>query len=426
MKYLSVCCLCLMVNIAIGQKLSKNKYGHAVDFIDCKINEYTLKDDQLAAYKEQCSCSANTDYRKIESFLKDQKLKKNMTMAGEIQKLKSDQGGLNAEDAAAFFTGKIFNDKKHYATLAAFYEKHNKENSFPGLISEIKVGLSEIAEAADPDEQGTQKKYDPPTFYVTPDSLDRALLQLQKLQDKDNSFFKGFLVDIDVIAIVFSLLCFFIVFRLRKDSPQTFVKTTGNFQDIPEYIRTYVKTKIDEKVPETVLRKITDSSKQEYYDKQIKELREELTALRQKLDRLPAGRLTVDTLAEETKTPEVIPKDVPPQDKAETRQEVFYLSTPTQEGNFNTQSATASYREGASIYRVTRLSPDRGQFQIDEHETAVRLALQYISLRIQPCCTPVNAYDQDAKRIRVIKPGLLERQGDKWVVLEKSEISYEN
>src|SRR5690606_11239158 len=100
-------------------------------------------------------------------------------------------------------------------------------------------------------------------------------------------------------------------------------------------------------------------------------------------------------------------------------------STPNANGSFNESSATATYKEGASIYKFTKESFNKATFRLDDREASVRLAVQYPDKNIDPVCDALNAYNAKATRIVTREPGTVELLGDKWVLKQKAKISYE-
>jgi hypothetical protein len=106
------------------------------------------------------------------------------------------------------------------------------------------------------------------------------------------------------------------------------------------------------------------------------------------------------------------------------RREVFYLSTPNEDGSFNEKSAYTSYREGASIYKFTKTSSREAVFEIDESEMSANLALQYPDKNIDPVCEAQNAFDPKASRIVTVQGGKAELEGDRWKVKKKAVIKY--
>lgn len=156
-------------------------------------------------------------------------------------------------------------------------------------------------------------------------------------------------------------------------------------------------------------------------DARISELKREVDSLENKLrgDELPSDRF-----ASRLEEP---PKMMPRHESLKASLEVFYLSSPNEDGSFNEKSAHSSYREGASIYKFTKTSQTQAEFQIDERESSVKLALAYPSRHIVPVCEAENAYNAKAAQIITVQGGLGKAMldGDKWKVLRKALIRYE-
>ena len=110
----------------------------------------------------------------------------------------------------------------------------------------------------------------------------------------------------------------------------------------------------------------------------------------------------------------------------EIKTETFFLSNPNADGTFNESSALSQYKEGASIYRFTKVGNNIAKFQIDERESSVKLALQFPDKSIDPVCEATNSYNPKAKRIVTESPGDAELIGDKWVKNNKAKIRYES
>ena len=106
--------------------------------------------------------------------------------------------------------------------------------------------------------------------------------------------------------------------------------------------------------------------------------------------------------------------------------EIFYLSTPNEDGSFNEKSAQSTYKEGASIYKFTKLSSINAEFQIAENESSVKLALQYPDKNIDRVCEANNAFNPNANRIVTIESGRALLEGDRWKLTKKAQIKYEH
>jgi hypothetical protein len=124
---------------------------------------------------------------------------------------------------------------------------------------------------------------------------------------------------------------------------------------------------------------------------------------------------TTQPTYQEVKHPEVITQ-------------TFFLSTPNSDGSFNESSSSSTYKDGATIYRFTKIGNNRAKFQIDEKDASARLALQYPDKNIDPVCDAVNAFNPKATRITTVEQGEAELQNGKWVVdrNKKAKIKYEN
>ena len=114
--------------------------------------------------------------------------------------------------------------------------------------------------------------------------------------------------------------------------------------------------------------------------------------------------------------------------QTEVISQTFFLSTPNSDGSFNESSSSSTYKDGATIYRFTKIGSNRAKFQIDEKDASARLALQYPDKNIDPVCDAVNAFNPKATRITTVEQGEAELQNGKWVVdrNKKAKIKYEN
>ena len=104
--------------------------------------------------------------------------------------------------------------------------------------------------------------------------------------------------------------------------------------------------------------------------------------------------------------------------------EILFLPSPNSDGNFDETTSSLSYKEGATIYRFIKTEQNKANFQIDDKEASIKLALQYRDKRIDPVCESINAFNQ-SKRIITLEQGEAELQNGKWVVNKKAKISYE-
>lgn len=147
-------------------------------------------------------------------------------------------------------------------------------------------------------------------------------------------------------------------------------------------------------------------------------------------------KFQISELKNRIENSDFIGKNIPncqPQEAGEKKQsfdsdlrEVIYLSTPNSDGSFNVSSASTLFKEGASIYRITKISNRIGKFQIEEKEGAIKLALQYPDKNIDPVCETLNSFYPNAKHIKTDIEGEVELINDKWMKTKKAKIYYES
>ncbi len=109
-----------------------------------------------------------------------------------------------------------------------------------------------------------------------------------------------------------------------------------------------------------------------------------------------------------------------------TNREIFYLSTPSQDACFYAKSAQSQYKEGTSIYRFTKISDNQAEFQIDERETSISLALESPDINIDRVCDAQNSRSSSEKRIVTLEVGKAELNGNRWKVTSRALIRYEH
>lgn len=212
--------------------------------------------------------------------------------------------------------------------------------------------------------------------------------------------------DLDIISIGYTTICLVLFWIIARSS-----RPAGINDEIREYVR----------------RKINDASvqsRQQTEPYQLQQFRDDIRQLRMDVSSIKGRSVPLEITNEAVLVTEPVALTEP----IEPAEEVFYLPTPNIDGSFPASTLSTLYREGASIYQMTLTRGERAHaaFQLCREETAIRLALQYVELRIEPCCRALNAYTGSAKSIIPESPGRLELRGDKWVVTAKASIHYEN
>jgi hypothetical protein len=104
-----------------------------------------------------------------------------------------------------------------------------------------------------------------------------------------------------------------------------------------------------------------------------------------------------------------------------------YLASPNKDGSFNKFSERTSFVEGSSIMAFEPLGNNKFAVYIDtKNPSAVKLALQYKDKRIDPTFEGISAFNPQATSIQIVKPAIVELQGDKYILVEKGKIDYDN
>lgn len=399
----------LLYHITWAQ-VSKESFERAVDFLNCKTVELTLPNENLAKYKEQCSCE-EASYTHINKFLTSiGKHDKTIALSDEIESLKkSFNTNWKREEVVGFLTETIFSDKTKYQKINEFANKPERKGKVfdeykEKLKAELPGKLKDIIQEKNSIESNLEntKKTDD----IISD-IEQRIIDIERNQTS-KGWFGGITSQLIVVSIgisvLFSILTFLII-KYRNDS-------NG---EIPNQIKEYVKKKIGEE---------TFNRPQVYYQSNPSDLRDinnRIRDLEYQINNLN------NKLSALTQVPEFTTKNTPQETKSiETKLDTFYLSTPNSDGSFNATSSTNSYNRGASIYRFSKTENSKANFQIDEKDDSIKLALQFPDKNIDPVCDAENAFNPKSTRIVTVQPGEAELQGNTWVVSSKAKIRYEN
>ncbi len=408
--------LLVVVNLTYGQ-VSKENYEKAVDYLNCKTVELSLKEFNkvyYTGYLNEVACdSGNISFEAINDYLIKNKIQKTFDLSNEINNLKrnSIKNGWQATDATQFLSEDVFNNK-NYKELNYFASQRKDNANFSSLRKLLSEKLILIL-------SGGQKIVPPQGGDSNPKTNSDVLDDQTKTRvDKDKSDSSEisdwmFIIFFILAAIVIGLAIYFF---LIADNPLNLLRGRGN------YVRRFPSEKIYLPKPNSR----ATSSDIEILHNKIKELGTVVEDLKGEL------KGEIETLKKELRTiPQneiVTPKLSENRSRRDSNQEVFYLSIPNEDGNFYAKHAHPTYKEGTSIYRFTKTSPNQAVFQIDERETSIRQALQYPDKNIDPVCEANNAFNREMRRIITLKDNLGKAvlDGDKWKVTRKAKIRYEN
>jgi hypothetical protein len=116
-----------------------------------------------------------------------------------------------------------------------------------------------------------------------------------------------------------------------------------------------------------------------------------------------------------------------PQVEKQQRVEILFAPIPNRDGSFNASKVTSTEDQSASFYKFTITDSllQKATFEFLNVERAIKDATSSPELILNPVCRIKNALNQNAKRIKTIKPGTVSKQNDKWIVDQPAEIEYE-
>ena len=81
-------------------------------------------------------------------------------------------------------------------------------------------------------------------------------------------------------------------------------------------------------------------------------------------------------------------------------------------------------RAGESIFEAIEIGTNRAEFNVCNNNSSINRALSNSLRYIKPVCEEMNEQG-NASRIITVRPGIIELQNDKWVVITKARIRYE-
>lgn len=386
-------------------QVTKDSFEKAVDYVNCKAIELTLSSKVLSAFKSECPCG-NTSYDKIVAFLtKNGNLNKSISLSKEINDLKKNSNQFESkQDAQNFLADEIFEDPNRYKEIGEFAARRKGSSALSDLRQSILDDLTNIlveeTKPANPVVTASEEQEN---------ALDQRLKKLEQEDQKFNGSFLGSVRDLLIIlSIIIGLLTLALLLRRKSNNNyEEIINRLLKSNRLQSHIQNSISLRPATPNPTSRSSELSDAFKR------INDLEQQVKNLK-------------DRLSEASSSQPVIHQNYTEAKPTESRAESFFLSNPNSDGSFNESSASSSYKEGASIYRFTKLAQNRANFQIDEKSTSVKLALQYPDKNIDPACDALNAFNAKAQKIATVDPGEAELKNGKWVVIKKASIKYEN
>ena len=395
---------------SFGQ-VTKESYEKAVDILNYQSVYYSLSvlsptSGVTAKFKTNCNCENSPAFEKIKSSIPETELK-TIEISSEIQELKSqDISAFDQSRALDFLLNASFNESKILKDFRNQLEQKGKLSDYKAnLTQQLEGVLKEKIQANTSNQNESESKLSALENRI------QIIEQNQDVKDESPGVFGGFSDYLVLLAIVLGILGLFLALRKRDNYEELLprILESGRLKDLIHLQNNSTSSGM----------RHNNSTYSEIRDMQgrIRDLESQINKLNNAIEKLrepiPAQSLSPSSFIQETKHPE-------------TKTEILFLSTPNSDGSFNESSASNTYKDGASIYKLMKTGNSKANFQIDEKETSIKLALQYPDKNIDPVCDAENAFNPRANRISTIKMGEAELQNGKWIINSKAVIRYED
>ena len=382
------------------KEITKDGFDKAIDLANYKYVEYSIENDNKKQnFISSCNYKNDLTYNKIKEAISKEDTK-TIQFSEEFNKLKNEEVDLKKRYIANFLTEDIFSDKykDKFKNIYEYGVKRKKDNSFNKLKSDLNGNIINLL-----NEHTLVLKND--NTSQKPQSVikdDQDTNQSESVSKK-SSWFDGFTFQIDVFSILLSILLSIILIGFLYDK---------YFSD-DEITKEYIDKKIKKELSNFKFLNSTNNSNQNYnyLKRDFEKLKSEFIQLKrnQNIANQSSNKPNYTRISR--------PEEVKPKN-------IFYLSTPNDDGSFNENSAHFSFSEGKSIYKFTKISESKANFVIDNR--SISFATKYPDIRIDPCCNPLNAFNPNALKIITDTPGIAELNNGQWVLITKAEIRYEN
>lgn len=393
---------------SFGQ-VSKESYEKAVDILNYQSVFYSLSvlsptSGVTANFKTNCNCENNPAFEKIKSSIPATE-SKTIEISNEIQELKSqDISAFDQSRALDFLLNASFNASTILKDFKSQLEQKGKLSDYTG---NIKLKLEGVLQENIPVSNSSQKESDNKLSDFN-DRI-RALETSQNPPREKSGLLGGFSDYLVLLAISLGILGLFLALR-KKDNYEELLHRILESRRLKDMINSQNNST-------SIGMRHSNSTSSEIRDMQgrIRDLEAQINKLNNQIQTL-------------TESNPIKSAPLPYQEirSPEPKSETLFLSTPNSDGSFNESSASNTYKDGASIYRLIKTGSVNAKFQIDEKETSIKLALQYPDKNIDPVCDAENAFNPRANRISTIKMGEAELQNGKWIINSKAVIRYED
>jgi predicted nuclease with TOPRIM domain len=395
---------------SFGQ-VTKESYEKAVDILNYQSVYYSLSvlsptSGVTAKFKTFCNCENSPSFEKIKSSIPITETK-TTEISDKIQELKNqDISTFDQSRALDFLLNSSFNESTILKDFRSQLEQKRKLFDFrANLTQQLERALQENIQV----NTSSQEESDSKLSAI--DDRIRTIEKNQNTKEEKSGILGGYSDYLVLLAIVLGIVGLFLSLRKRNNHEKLLTKILESRR-----LKDMIQSQNNSTSGATRHNNSTSSEIREIQgiirslESQINRLNKDIEKLKQPKSNYPSRYSTADQ--------EVI--------SHEPKAEILFLSTPNSDGSFNESSASNTYKDGASIYRLIKTGSANAKFQIDEKESSIKLALQYPDKNIDPVCDAENAFNPRANRISTIKIGEAELQNGKWIINSKAVIRYED
>ena len=400
----------MLFESSFGQ-VTTESYEKAVDILNYQSVYYSLSvlsptSGVTAKFKANCDCENHPAFKKIKSSIPETE-PKTIEISNEIQKLKDQNiSKFNKSSLLDFLLNVTFDQS---TPLNDFKSQLDQKGKFSDYKANLTQQLESVLQENIQVNTGSQKESDS-KLSAFEDRI-RTIEKNQNVKEEKPGILGGFLDYLVLLAIVLGILSLFLALR-KRDNYEELLHRILESRRLKDLINSQNNSR------NSGMRH-NNSTSSEIRDMQarIRDLESQINSLNNDIEKLKQPTSTY------LKSPSPSNQEIR---QHEPKTEILFLSTPNSDGSFNESSASNTYKDGASIYRLMKTGSANAKFQIDEKETSIKLALQYPDKNIDPVCDAENAFNPRANRISTIKMGEAELQNGKWIINSKALIRYED
>ncbi|MBY5957073.1 hypothetical protein KUV50_02925 [Membranicola marinus] len=410
-KYILLLVLSIILYESSFGQVTKESYEKAVDILNYQSVYYSLSvlsptSGVTANFKANCNCKNKPVFEKIKSSIPETELK-TIEISNKIQELKSqDISAFDQSRALNFLLNASFNESE---VLKDFKSQLDQKGKLSDYKANLTQQLEGVLQENIPVNTTSQKESESKLSAI--DDRVRKIEKNQNSKEEKSGIFGGFSDYLVILAVVLGILGLFLALR-KRDNYEELLPRILESRRLKDLIHSQINS------TNSGMRN-NNSTYSEIRDMQgrIRDLEALIQRLNSDIEKLKQPRSTYPS------SPSTSNQEVR---QPEPKTEILFLSTPNSDGSFNESSASTTYKDGASIYRLMKTGNSNANFQIDEKETSIKLALQYPDKNIDPVCDAENAFNPRSNRISTIKMGEAELQNGKWIINSKAVIRYED